>query len=551
MTVKPFQDRLSVSLTLTLGGTEHTIAPGNIKSFELELRSWGLKGRVEFMVADNQAAGGTVSDAILTDFLEQDLAEVSLELQTNYTDLPTTPTPTSLQVKGLVVDKSLVELPAADVKGAPLVYRRYGVRFQDAARLLWSQHYPCVLYTQKTMQDVLDAHKGDKISLTYDWQAGMGTTLPMIFLGHSPEPGAASFYDFVLWYIDTRNGVLSYDYSSQGYAISGEKDSSGTAIDLSAQEIADVGVIFPEIPRYDVSVLNAYAESPKTEDISNEQVVTGIRQDVLLRTPIDDEVTARKTLETSRLKLRGLEVELAWRRFPAIAFAPGALVKLPSTQGFAAAGVPASTTFRVRSLRVKGEAIQPGPDAEHADPNAGYHFSMSTRLERQDETYVELPPYTAPRYPRFVEGKIVSEIGEDADETWQAYTDSATSVDSYKVKIPLWDNQIITVPFNANLQPGHFYFPTYKGARVLVAMDFQRAWLKRFLDWRAGARMPSDGQGVQLLMGKKTTSSTAMKHFYDGDSHPVFQLQRINDKDTAKIEIKEGSMLIVVQEEQS
>lgn len=551
MTAKVFSDRLAVSLTLTLGTTEHSISPGDIKSFELELRSWGLEGRVEFMVADNQAAGGTVSDAILTDFLEQDLAEVSLELKTNYTDLPTSPTATSLQVKGLVIEKSLVELPAAEVRGAPLIYRRYSVRFQDAARLLWSQHYPCVLYTEKTMQDVLDTHKGDKISLTYDWQAGMSTTLPMIFLGHSPEPGAASFYDFVLWYIDTRNGVLSYDYSSQGYAISAEKDSSGTPIDLSAQEVADVEVIFPEIPRYDVSVLNSYAESPKTEDITNSQAVTGIRQDVLLRTPIDDEFTARKTLETARLKLRSLEVELAWRRFPTIAFAPGALVKLPSTQGFAAAGVPASTTFRVRSLHVKGEAIHPGPDAEHADPNAGYRFSMSTRLEREDETYVELPPYIAPRYPRFVEGKIVSEVGEDTDETWQAYTDSTTSVDSYKVEIPLWENQIITVPFNANLQPGHFYFPTYKGARVLVAMDFQRAWLKRFLDWRAGARMPADGQGVQLLMGKKTTSSTAMKHYYDGDAKPVFQLQRINDKDTAKIEIKEGSMLIVVQEEQS
>jgi hypothetical protein len=551
VTVKGFQDRLAVSLTLTLGTTAHTIAPGNIKSFELELHSWGLDGRVEFMVADNQAAGGTVSDAVLQDFLEQDLAEVSLELKTNYTDLPTAPTPTSLQVKGLVIHKSLVELPAADVKGAPLIYRRYGVRFQDPARLLWGQHYPCALYTQKTMKDVLDAHKGDKISLTYDWQAGMATTLPMIFLGHSPEPGAASFYDFLLWYIDTRNGVLSYDYSSQGYAISETKDSSGTAIDLQAQEVADVEVIFPELPRYDVSVLNSYTESTKTEAITNEQAASGIRQDVLLRTPIEDDVTARVTLETARLKLRGQEVVLAWRRFPATAFAPGALVKLPSTKGFAAAGVPASETFRVRSLHVKGEAIQAGPDAEHQDPNAGYHFSMSTRLELKDETYVELPAYTAPRYPRFVEGKIVSEVGEDTEETWQAYTDSATSVDSYKVKIPLWENQIITVPFNANLQPGHFYFPAYKGARVLVAMDFQRAWLKRFLDWRAGARMPADGQGVQLLMGKKTTSSTAMKHYYDGDAKPVFQLQRINDKDTAKIEIKEGSMLIVVQEEQS
>jgi hypothetical protein len=551
VTSREFQDRIAVSLTLTLGGTAHTIAPGDIKSFELELWSWGLEGRVEFIVSDSQAAGGQQTDAILSDFLKPDLAEVSLELKTNYTDLPTNPTATSLQVKGLVVDKGLTELTAAQVKGAPLIFRRYTVHFQDAARLLWTQHYPCVLYTEKSVKDVLEAHKGEKISLTYDWAGVVDASSPMLFVGLSPGAGAPSFYDFLLWYVDTQNGVLSYDYSSQGYALAAEKDGSATPIDLRPEDVADVSVIFPEIPRYDVTVLNSYAESPTTDPITNEQAVTGIRQDVLLRTPIADEATSRKTLETARIKVRDMEVELNWRRFPTVAFAPGTLVKLPSTTGFTAAGVSASDTFRVRSLHVRGEALQEGPQAESQELNAGYRFSMRTGLELKDEKYVDLPAYTPPRYPRFVEGKIVSEVGEDADETWQVYTDSTTSVDTYKVKIPLWDNQVITVPFNPNILPGHFYFPAYKGSRVLVALDFQRAWLKRFLDWRAGARMPADGQGVQLLMGKKTTSSTAMKHSYDSDAKPVFQLQRINDKDTAKIEIKEGSLLIVVQEEQS
>lgn len=551
MTQHGFQDRIAVSLTLTLGGTAHTVDPGGIKSFELELRSWGWEGRVEFVVSDSQAAGGQQKDAILADFLKPDLAEVSLELKTNFTDLATQPTLTSLQVKGLVVDKGLTEMTAAQVKGAPLIFRRYTVRFQDAARLLWTQHYPCVLYTGKSVKDVLEAHKGEKISLTYDWAGVVDASSPMLFVGLSPGAGAPSFYDFLLWYVDTRNGVLSYDYSTQGYALAAEKDASATPIDLRPEDVADVSVLFPEVPRYDVTVLNAYAESPTTEAITQEQAVTGIRQDVLLRTPIADEATARKTLETSRIKVRGMEVELNWRRFPAVAFAPGALVKLPSTTGFTSAAVSSTDTFRVRSLSVRGEALQTGPEAESQELNAGYQFSMSTRLEGKDETYVDLPAYTPPRYPRFAEGKIVSEVGEDADETWQVYTDADTSVDTYKVKIPLWDDQIITVPFNPNILPGHFYFPAYKGARVLVALDFERAWLKRFLDWRAGVRMPSDGQGVQLLMGKKTTSSTAMKHSYDTDAKPVFLLQRTNDKDTAKIEIKEGSLLIVVQEEQS
>jgi hypothetical protein len=118
------------------------------------------------------------------------------------------------------------------------------------------------------------------------------------------------------------------------------------------------------------------------------------------------------------------------------------------------------------------------------------------------------------------------------------------------VKIPLFEDQIIPAPFNPNLLPGHFYFPAYKGERMLVALDFQRAWIKRFLDWRTGARMPQDGQGVQLLVGKTPENGTALKHYYTDDK-PVLLMQRTHDKDTQKIQLNEGTLLIQVKEEQS
>jgi hypothetical protein len=545
----PFQDRLVVSLTLTIGGTAHAIPPGDIKSFELELRSWGLEGRVEFIVASTQGHGGQQQDALLADFLKPDLAEVSLELKALQTDLPTKPTPTSLTVKGLVHDKTLRELQATPTRGSPILYRRYGVHFRDAARLLWSQHYPCVLYTQKTFKDVLDAHKGEKISLTYDWDAVLGTTCPQIFLGLDPEHDA-SFYDLLLWYVDGHHGVLAYDYSAQGYKLSATKDASGTALELKPQEVASLRVCFPEVIRHDMAVLNAVAEGPANQSITQEQAVSGIRQDVLLRTAISNEVQARVDLETARLKVRGLELELDWNRFPATAITPGTLVTLPSTSGWNAAGVPAGKTFRVRHMSLRGEAIEPGADAEHDARDAGFHFQMNTRLELQDETWVELPDFTPPPYPRYVEGLIVSEVGEDAEETWQVYTDSNTSLDNYKVKIPLWENQIITAPFNPNLLPGHYYYPAYKGEKVLVGLTFHQAWIKRFLDWRTGARLPQDGQGVHLLMGKTTQSNTSMKHYYE-DAKPVFLLKRTNDKDTGTLRIQEGNLFLQIKENES
>lgn len=553
-----FADRLDLGLTLTIGGTAHAIPSSDVLAFELDLHGWGHEGRVEFRVLDETAHGGQKQDKLLADFLKPDLVEVALELKAVHSDTATKPTFTSLKVKGLGLDKALTEEGVAQVKGAGITYRHYTVRFVDPARLLWSQHHPCVLYTQKTLQDVLDAHKGDKISLANDWAAQLDATLPLIFLGLTPEAGA-SFYDFVVWFVHTRDGVLAYDYTAQGYQLRATKDATGTPLTLSAADVDRVAVVFPEVARHDVAILNAAAESPKNQAITNAQAVTGIRQDVLLRTDIADDVQARVTLETARLKVRGLEVELDWNRFPPVAFAPGALVKLPDTAGWKAAGVPSTETFRVRRMSLRAEPLpvdgdDAGPDGEGEEgarrpkPESRYLVTFTTRLEKKDEKHVDLPPFTAPVYPRFVEGLIVSEVGEQKDETWQAYTDEATSLDSYKVKLPLFANQIIQVPFNANLQPGHFYFPAYKGARVLVALDFLRAWLKRHLDWRAGARLPSDGQGVHLLVGKTTTSGTSMRHFYE-DNKPLWRLMRTNESDTEKIELKEGNLLILVKEE--
>jgi hypothetical protein len=78
-------------------------------------------------------------------------------------------------------------------------------------------------------------------------------------------------------------------------------------------------------------------------------------------------------------------------------------------------------------------------------------------------------------------------------------------------------------------------------------MDFERTWLKRFLDWRAGVRLPADAQGVQLLVGKTTQSNTAMQHFYE-DGNPLFLLKRTNETDTVTLKLREGGLLLEVKE---
>jgi hypothetical protein len=544
---RTFSEQLNIKLTLKLGGNTHTIIPGNVRALELELRSWGFEGWVEFLVADNEAFGGQQRDEVLEDFLKPDLAKVSLEVKAVLSDAPPEATITPLKVEGLVCDKSLSEMPTRQPLGSSILYRRYGVRFIDAAQLLWRQHFPCELYTHKTFQDVLELHKGEHIRLTYDWDEELGLSRPQLFVGLDPRQGA-SFYDFVAWFVSERCGVFSYDYTAGQYALTATKDASAEPLTLRAEEVKTVELVFPEVIRHEVVVLNSWAEGPTSETLAQPQAVQGIHQDVLLRTPIQDEVQARAGYEQTRLAARQRELSLTWQRFPLAALMPGALVHLPEHAAWSASGVAASDTFRVRQVLLRAEAEPSSEDDEHDAAYARYQLSLSTRLELADERWVELPEFLPPAFPRLAEGYIVSEMGEEEDETWQAYTDEETSLDRYQVRMPLWEDQIITVPFEPGLLPGHFYFPAFKGERVLVAMDFERTWLKRFLDWRAGVRLPADAQGVQLLVGKTTQSNTAMQHYYE-DGNPLFLLKRTNEADTVTLKLREGGLLLEVKEE--
>ncbi|HEX8540038.1 MAG TPA: hypothetical protein VF664_21440, partial [Cystobacter sp.] len=225
MMERTFEDRLSVSLTLTVEGTAHEIIAGSIKRVALELWSWGLQGEVEFLLMDNHAQGGQNKDALLASFLKPDLIEVTLGIKAILPQASARAEPTELKVKGFVTDKSLVEDVITTGDSNLILHRRYGIRFQDAAQLLWRQHHPTALYTAKTVKDVLEAHKGGKIDLSYDWEAGLGTSHPVLFLGLAPEDGA-SFYDWVMWYVHGHSGVFTHDYTTHGYKFAGAKNTS-------------------------------------------------------------------------------------------------------------------------------------------------------------------------------------------------------------------------------------------------------------------------------------------------------------------------------------
>ena len=540
-----FGDYLEIDLTLTVGGTAHVIPGGNVKLLELTLTSYGFSGAIELILADDQAHGGEEQDALLADFQKLDLMEVAVSVKSVFPAPEAAASIEPVSVAGIATHRSVDEGMNPDAQDRAILWRRYRIEFADPARVLWGQHHPCALYTTKSLTDVIDDHKGSKITVTYDGEA-WATALPLVFLNLVPEEGA-SFYDFILWYTDTHAAVFAYDYTAAGYTLRAAKDATGTAVELFGDDVSRLRVVFPEAPRHKANVLNSYATTQTSTAVDNAQVVDTIRHDFLMRSVIAQDATDRVTRETSRLVTRLSELRLEMRRWPSVTFQPGALIAFNAANLWPSNGLQMGKTWRVKRHEIRVRAQDQGPDADHDEPKAMFDVEVRAELEQQDEAWVERPSYVQPTWPGYVEGTAVSEQGEDDELTYQLYENADTSLSEYKVKVPVFADQIITAPYDPHQGSGKMYVPIHKNARVLLAIGLFKASIVRLLDWREGALAAMDAQGERLFFGKKSTAATLVDHSYD-EAKPVFSITRTHDKDTGTITISEGSLVIQVKE---
>lgn len=228
---------------------------------------------------------------------------------------------------------------------------------------------------------------------------------------------------------------------------------------------------------------------------------------------------------------------------------PGALVAIQAANRWSSESALVGTTWRVRRLSLGARAPDAPLDQDIQSASTGYRIEIRAELEDKAEPRIERPAFRAPSYPGLVEGQVVSEQGNDGDKTFQVYTDATTSLSEYHVKVPLWDSQIVSAPFEPLQGSGNLYWPSYRDERVVVALDVHSAQIARLIEWRAGAALSMDVQGEQLLFGKADTSQTSVNHVYDGDS-PVFNVARTHANDTSMIQLREGSLFIQVMEQE-
>jgi hypothetical protein len=544
-----FSDRLAVTLALSIGGKQHAIPGGSVKELELDLRSYGFSGSLAFLVQDDQAHGGGFTDELITDFLKPDLIEVAVQVAV----VLVTPEAGPIQpiaLNGLVTAKSVSEVVFREAAESPVLVRRYRIAFADPAQVLWAQHFPCQLYTNKSMLDVIHDHIGDKITLSCgrDFSA-LAEPRRQVFL-HLPRSAGASFWDFLAWYLDGCAGVLSYDYAVASCLVAAAKSEVGTHIKLLGDDLGSVELCYPEVPRYAPVVLNSYAGGPRTAPVKQAQAQTGIRSDVLVRTPIEQEVDSQIALQGKLTAIPCSEAHLRFARMPSGALVPGALVEIPEANRWSRESSLVGVTWRVRRLRVRAVAPPSRLYHELQLDSTGYEVEVSAELEQKAEPRIERPPFRVPSYPGMVEGKVVSEQGKDGEKTYQVYRDEETSIDEYQVRVPLWgDDKVVSAPLEPILGSGNMYLPSYRDERVLLALDVHGAKIARLLEWRAGAPLSMEEQGEHILFGKSDDSQTSVNHVYDGDE-PVLNVKRIHQKDTALIQLKEGTLFLQVKEQE-
>lgn len=574
-----FEDSLKMTLALTIGMDRIKVPGGQIKFLTASIHPYGYTARLDFWIS-SATARGKENDPLFSRFVEQDLIEVKLDIEPHLKPRDTKIEPLTLQ--GIVTDKAiLTELTIENVnlKGDPVLYRHYQIDFADPAHVLWRQHFPCDLMVDEDVKELIEANKADGVNLTYDWsflneKFAVSTLSP----GSPDEP--TSFYDFIIWYAATYNGVFTYEGRTNSYTLSGSKEQDGNVTAMSELEVADHRIDFPETSRYNDRFLNAVAEDPQEMETSRSTAEKDLRRDVLVLESNAGNFEKAFRLESRKRKSRQHELLLTHRRFPLLTYRPGTFVKfeggLWSKRIFLK-----GKEYRVRDISLEAHAVHDAPDADHNMMSATYRMEMTSRLELKGERALNLPPFKAPAYPIQVEGKIVSDEGQEKEETYQLYQYPEYDIDipfvgeeteemleqqaekipfvgdkleaeknHYRVKIPIFDDLQVVCPFEPLFAPGHFYFPAYKDERVLVELDFHGARIVRFLDWRPGGQLPLDTQGNQILFGKSEDSQTSIRHEYV-DNKPQLNVKRSSSNDTEIIQLQEGTIILQTKEESS
>jgi hypothetical protein len=533
-------ERLKLGLTFTSGETAVDIPGGAVRHFSAQLHPWGFEAEFGFLVSLEQE-----EDPLFTTLTGTDGVKLAASIASCEPPGDEGEAAVPLSFRGLVTGRRVEERVGWDLEGSPVISRLYTVQVQDTASVLWRQHQPCELRVASTLQELLDAHKAGGLQLAGDWkpltEERAVITVPC---GHPDTP--TSFYDFVAWLCDRYAGTLEHDYPTGAYRLVGKRSKDATPSTLRVDDVEALALRLPSPARHAARVRNGHAVEAGTTQVDNADAVTGTWHEHLVRTPLSADTAARAALEKRRLAPPTDRAHVTFQRFPVVGLWPGKFAV--ADDGWSPKRRGIKVPWRVVGMRLSGRSAEETPsDNALGEPDGHFTHSVTAELELASCRRLPRIPHSPPRWPLHVEGKVVSVGGEDEDRTWLAVTDEATSRTLQTVMVPLW-NKVVPVPFEPGGATGGFFFPPYKGARVLLALDWDGARVVRHLDSATGAATPKDGQGNRLVFGKQPTNGTWLEHAYV-DGKPVLTVKRALGKDVQSLVLSEGKFLLEQEED--
>lgn len=529
------KDLLQFTLKLKVDGEDKEIFGGNIADVQFHLHTYGFDAAIQFWWSDDKAP---------FIFCNESIIEASLSFSPNRADPKAKDVP-PIELKGIVTERALLDEHAnAKVPQSPIWMRLYSVRFKDNAQVIWSQHYPTVLYVEKTLQEMLDLQKNKFIDIQYDWEPLLSKKRPIIALGLGCEGNRASFYDFFMWYLDLEGGIWEYDYSKNSYSLKEKKKEDGAPVPLQWTPDTKIICHFPEPIRSLRHVLNGYAEDPKTQPLENANAFENIRRDDLLCSSIPaDQEEQMKIAKAKSINTVHYLVATFGNLPPLL---PGELISFESNH-WEENLYYKKNIYRLRNLSVHAHASNLNFSEINHAKEQGYNLSLRAILEIKDELTIERPLYIPPKYPFHVEGKIFSEAGEKEQMTVEVKKDEETSLEYYEVEIPLWENQKIIAPFEPQYLPAQMYFPACKGERVCVGLEFLTAKIEGVMDWWPRAKLPSDKQGDQIIFTPKDDNTcTYLNHTFESEK-TTFTIERLCNKQVQTFQLKEECALLEIK----
>lgn len=533
-----FSDRLKLALTLAIGGESFAVASGGIERADVVATRYGFDAEIAFYVSSETAA-----DALFASFSTSALQKATLTVANGrviFADAASEP----LTLTGYVTHRRVREVTSRAISGKPIVGRHYVIRFADPAQALWRPHRPIELYVDTSMKDVIDLHKAQGMTITYDW-AQLGEALDVLCVGLGGEQDA-SFYDFVIWYLHENHGVLELDPGTCAYRIGKTKARGGESLDVDLETVAELRLLGPAPPRFATTVLNPSTEAAiMAKPLTNDQSTTGVRAGAFAHTLLAAKFDQRVQIEGEWLVSDEHRVEIIYKAAPEHFRPPGQIMVLGDA--FSRQLYPSGKKYRAIEIRLRARRIDTDDgEADVTSATAPYEIDLRAELELSSDPTPRLPPFARPRYPVMVEGRVLSASGQDADRTFHALEGEKDSLFRYRVHVPLW-NKTVVAPFVPGGLTGHFFFPAFKNQRVLMALDFSAARISSFLEW--AGKLPKDTQGDQLVLGWNDTNETIMSHVYE-DNKPVLRVARRLEGDTETLTVSEGTIRMVVKEEE-